>query len=73
MEIVKTQDYVPVRHGYWKEYKYVYCDDYYVCSECEESWVLNDGTPADNNMNYCPNCGARMDGERRDSDGTVAQ
>ena len=30
------------------------------CSACGELWSLIDGTPQDNGMNYCPNCGARM-------------
>lgn len=35
-------------------------DEAYVCSCCGEPWVLCEGTPDENNMNYCPNCGARM-------------
>ena len=38
-------------------------DVQYECSVCGEAWVMNDGTPADNNMNYCPNCGAKMEGD----------
>ena len=30
------------------------------CSECGEVWMLNEGNPKENNMNYCPQCGARM-------------
>lgn len=24
---------------------------------CGVAWILEDGTPADNGMNYCPRCG----------------
>ena len=30
------------------------------CSECGNEWMLNDGTPEENNMAYCPYCGADM-------------
>ena len=30
------------------------------CSICHEVWQLMDGTPAQNNMKYCHNCGAEM-------------
>lgn len=33
----------------------------YICSACGEDWVLNDGTPEENHMNYCPRCGAIME------------
>ena len=32
----------------------------YRCSDCGELVTLNDGTPQENNMNFCPNCGADM-------------
>lgn len=32
---------------------------------CEE-WYLEDGKPKDNNMNFCPRCGADMRGEQND-------
>ena len=33
------------------------------CSACGELWSLIDGTPQDNGMNFCPNCGADMRGK----------
>lgn len=30
------------------------------CNKCGELWVLNAGTPKDNNMNYCPKCGREI-------------
>lgn len=38
-------------------------DVYYDCSACGESWITIEGTPWDNDMNYCPHCGAKMEGE----------
>ena len=35
----------------------------YKCSVCGKLWVLNAGTPKDNEMNYCPKCGAKMEAE----------
>lgn len=59
-----TIDAVPVVHGEWKEWDDG--DNTWSCSVCGNPFVLIDGTPSDNEMNYCPNCGARMDGERRE-------
>ena len=55
-----TIDAAPVVHGEWK----VWSDDRnaYDCSVCGTTFVLYEGTPTDNDWNYCPNCGARMDG-----------
>ena len=56
-----------VRHGRWLEGKDRWGEDPYQCSECGEEWWLNDGTPAENNMNFCPRCGADMrEGEKDD-------
>jgi DNA-directed RNA polymerase subunit RPC12/RpoP len=63
-----TADVVEVNHGEWLEKEEVYGDVYYTCSNCNNDWTTIDGTPQDNFMNYCPNCGAKMDGERK-SDG----
>lgn len=58
-------DVVEVRHGRWipSDMGGGEPDEAYICSECGEPWVLNDGTPEENNMRYCPACGARMDKE----------
>ena len=55
-----TYDVQEVRHGRWISnelggYKWAY-----YCSEC--GWV--DGYPFNDRHKYCPNCGAKMDGER---------
>ena len=61
---LKVADVAPVRHGRWMKtgaYPHrVYCS---VCSKtyAQAHWeVWKDGSLA---RAYCPNCGARMDGE----------
>ena len=50
----------PVRHGYWvKEKRDVLI--HWHCSACKECYYLD--MP---NAEYCPHCGARMDGKERD-------
>lgn len=58
----------PVKHGYWEEVTEYggWGDTHYRCSVCGEEWYLEDGKPKDNNMNFCPRCGARMDGEHNE-------
>ena len=51
------------KKGQWEDFDY---DNSYLCTSCGEIWILNDGTPEENNMNYCPNCGADMRGEKVD-------
>lgn len=58
-----TVQLAPVVHGRWEEVDDVWDDLHYRCSACGCEWFLEDGTPAENGMNYCPNCGAKMDGE----------
>lgn len=54
-----TADVVEVRHGKWDDNIIGFCN---VCMECG---AIVDRTAIKNNsgeLNYCPNCGARMDG-----------
>ena len=46
--------------GKWKTVDGYDGDEYYECSNCGEPWVLYAGTPEENNMNFCPNCGADL-------------
>ena len=57
MDILKS-----TMHGIWIPEEDFDGDIHYECSACGESWSTIDGTPAENNMNYCPQCGAKMDG-----------
>ena len=57
-EYTPAADVAPVRHGRWIDndapgYKWAF-----YCSKC--GYI--DGYPFNDRHNYCPNCGARMDG-----------
>ena len=62
---IPAADVAPVRHGRWilgyvePGYFTPGGNRPWICSECEKviSWML--GEPLEN---YCPNCGAKMDG-----------
>lgn len=30
------------------------------CSECKASWVFNEGSPKENEMRFCPECGREL-------------
>ena len=60
-------DYMERKTGHWIEKDGWDGDVYYDCSACGESWTTIEGTPWDNDMNYCPHCGAKMEGENDDS------
>ena len=49
--------------GDWKFEPDIYDCGTYVCSKCGEPWTLIDGTPVENNMNFCPVCGAAQTDE----------
>ena len=57
IEGAPTVDAVHVKHGYWVNLAEHNMIDAYKCSACKEIWIGIGG------YNYCPNCGARMDGE----------
>ena len=60
---VTAADVAPVRHGRWVEKEKYTFGIMYDCSLCEDR-ILDNGHP----WNYCPNCGARMDGGDGNSD-----
>lgn len=62
IDAAPTLDYAPVRHGEWIEQDTFCGDVYYTCSACYEDWICMDGSPVENNMHFCPCCGAKMDG-----------
>ena len=53
----------PVKHGEWIDNKVAF---HWVCSECGCTVRMDKGQVFDrleDEYNYCPNCGAKMDGE----------
>lgn len=64
---LSTADVAPVRHGYWYIIEYEYVN----CSECGHMYYtgMESTSQAKQNLldeevpNYCPNCGAKMDGK----------
>lgn len=60
---------VPERKtGKWLHKPNEYDDDTYECSRCGEPWTLIEGTPEENNMKFCPNCGAKLDWSGNETD-----
>ena len=59
LDTIPAADVVEVVHGEWVEEG---CH-ILVCSKCNFEYD-HSGMP-DEGLNYCPNCGAKMDGERR--------
>lgn len=60
---VDAADVAPVRHGRW-----FYSFGGWLCSECDDQapfWCM---ASTQNLSNYCPNCGAKMDGGADDAD-----
>ena len=46
--------------GRWIEEDMFDGDVAYRCSECNELFWLESGTPKDNEYNFCPKCGAKL-------------
>lgn len=60
-EFIESQPERP--KGRWEEDEDYFGSAIYKCTACGEEWILNCGTPEENNMNFCPKCGADMRGE----------
>ena len=64
-----TVDAAPVVHGEWIVDDTVYCGAgkrWYKCTSCNERVFT--AVKGSKGYRFCPNCGARMDGERRNDD-----
>lgn len=59
-------DFEPVRHGHWVENKGRYG---WYCSQCKKennyAYSYNENNVIELQDHYCPNCGAKMDEERK--------
>ena len=69
IEKIPTADVEEVRHGEWQ---YEQLDEYkfykVTCPYCEAYYYGNyDAYHDPDDFNYCPNCGAKMDGERSEN------
>ena len=56
IESVPAADVVPVVNGRWKQTEAPFMNEYEECSVCGYRTVWG------YRFNYCPNCGAKMDG-----------
>lgn len=58
-----TIDAVPVAHGRWECQDGDFSDNW-KCSACGIEWFFEyDPTETETKVNYCPDCGAKMDGD----------
>lgn len=68
LDITPTADVVPVRHGWWDTNE----DNRIVCSECKHGapymYKISDKLIMQELTDYCPYCGARMDGGNNEID-----
>ncbi len=60
---IPPSDVAPVRHGRWIDLREDDMDYEWKCSSCGETFGMahEDVSPYDVGLNYCPNCGAKMD------------
>jgi DNA-directed RNA polymerase subunit RPC12/RpoP len=69
IEMQPTADVVEVRHGEWRtaiEYNESRVTE---CSAChKEFYFMKKGQLNIDKMNFCPNCGAKMDGRREENE-----
>ena len=65
-DAIPAADVVEVKRGRWleREDKY-YGWNVWECTACHEEFVLDEGTPVENEYHFCPNCGAKMEEEQR--------
>lgn len=64
MKKIPTADVVEVKHGGWYKSQFVQRSGFrtvkdFLCNRCEKEYSVQQPS---NPMNYCPYCGAKMDG-----------
>lgn len=62
VNLLPTAEAEPVVHGEWEILTDEYDCEYMRCSACNEEFYPADEDTVDKLYNYCPNCGAKMDG-----------
>ena len=69
IDAMPTVDAVPVRHGKWLDpeaFKRPWFRHHiFECSVCRNTLDMDGVNAGRGDANYCPNCGARMDEEKR--------
>lgn len=64
IRMIEKEDVAPVVHARWEEVEeFPWGDCHWKCSACGIEWCFIEGTPEDNGTRFCPNCGAKMDGD----------
>ena len=63
-DVMQSNGLIEQKHGHWVSDK---TDILFHCSECETQ-ISTNWDYDDLQWNYCPNCGAKMDGEMKDND-----
>ncbi len=67
---LEATDVQPLKHGRWKSSANAIESGTVKCSNCRSEMYIDDllavSASNDNLPNYCPNCGARMDGGDKD-------
>lgn len=63
LDRIPAADVAPVVHGQWLSKNPHGYEWTFVCSNCD----YVDGYPFNDRHNYCPNCGAKMDGGNDDA------
>lgn len=67
LQFVYVSEAKPVIHARWINYpeclgyESAYCEEDIVCSECHSVWNIIDNDA--DRFDYCPACGAKMDGD----------
>lgn len=59
LQAVPAADVAPVKHGYFR--RLTFSGDTIICSECKMAYNIFETNGAEN-FNFCPHCGAKMDG-----------
>lgn len=61
LDNIPTADVAPVKHGHWEYDRHFRFAE---CSECEAEFYICDleEISGDGFINFCPNCGTKMDG-----------
>lgn len=66
IKLIPSADVAPVRHGYWNSGACSECGSIKPMTRIEDCGLLIWEAPY--KLNYCPNCGVKMDGEDKNCD-----